>query len=96
MSDIINWLLEDDNPAVKYRTQTEILGKRGDRSSVKPWVLGNFPENWQQTNGLWYRYYITALAECGLTYQEIPSEMLEKAFASLMRSLNMAAVIFCF
>ena len=24
-SDVINWLLEDDNVAVKYQTQTEIL-----------------------------------------------------------------------
>ncbi|MCL2664814.1 MAG: hypothetical protein FWE82_04305 [Defluviitaleaceae bacterium] len=25
LNDVINWLLEDDNPAVKYRTQTELL-----------------------------------------------------------------------
>lgn len=24
--EVINWLLEDSNPAIKYRTQTEILG----------------------------------------------------------------------
>ena len=27
MNPVIQWLSEDDNPAVKYRTQTEILGE---------------------------------------------------------------------
>jgi hypothetical protein len=33
--DVINWLLEDDNPAVKYRTQSELLGIAKDSKKVK-------------------------------------------------------------
>lgn len=31
----IGWLLEESNPAIKYRTQTEILGQSADASEVK-------------------------------------------------------------
>ena len=37
-SDVIQWLLEDDNSAVKYRTQTELLGEAADKSPVIEWV----------------------------------------------------------
>lgn len=33
-SDVIRWLLEDNNPAVKYRTMTEILGEPADKQAV--------------------------------------------------------------
>ena len=29
------WLLEDNNPAVKYRTQTELLGESADNTEAK-------------------------------------------------------------
>jgi len=79
----INWLLEDNNPAVKYRTQTELLGLSADKSDVKTWILDKLPENWFDTKGLWYRYFETAIAECGLSSEDVPFKMLEKAFFEL-------------
>lgn len=79
----IDWLLEDNNPAIKYRTQTELLGKTVDNTEAKAWILGKLPENWCETTGLWYTYYITALAECGLKYGDIAPECLQKAFDGL-------------
>jgi len=67
----IQWLLEDDNPAVKYRTQTEILGEAADRSPVVAWVNGFLPADWTERAGLWSTYYLTTIAECGLTFEDI-------------------------
>lgn len=74
------WLLEDNNPAVKYRTQTELLGESADNTEAKEWIFGALPENWHETKGLWYTYYITALAECGMKSSDIAPEHLQKAF----------------
>lgn len=64
MSDaIISWLLENDNPAVRYRTQKELLKEFPDNTQVKEWIFSKLPPKWYETNGLWYRYYITAIAE---------------------------------
>ena len=41
MNHVIQWLLEDDNPAVKYRTQIEILGEAADKSPVVA-LVNNF------------------------------------------------------
>ncbi|MDR0883339.1 MAG: hypothetical protein LBN05_01830 [Oscillospiraceae bacterium] len=71
-SPAISWLLEDNNPAVKYRTQTEFLGQAADREPVKTWLNNAIPADWTERNGLWFRYYINAFAECGLTYEDIP------------------------
>ena len=78
-NDVIDWLLEDNNPVLKYRTQTELLGQSADISEAKSWIIGKLPENWHEKNGLWYTYYITALAECGLSYNDINQEYLKKA-----------------
>lgn len=80
---IIDWLLEDNNPAIKYCTQTELLGETADNTSAKAWIFGKLPENWYETNGLWYTYYITAFAECGMKYGDIAPEHLQKAFDGL-------------
>ena len=70
-SDLIKWLLEDDNPAVKYRTQTEILGETADKSPVVAWLNDFLPGGWTEREGLWSTYYLTAIAECGLTFDDI-------------------------
>jgi hypothetical protein len=36
------------------------------------------PADWRERTGLWYVYYLTAIAECGLTYEDIPFDI-EKA-----------------
>lgn len=84
----MNWLLDDDNAAVKYRTQTEILGLSADSSDVKSWIFSKLPENWYEANGLWYCYYITALAECGLSYFDIPEVYLNKAFQAIQKTFD--------
>ncbi|MDD4495111.1 MAG: hypothetical protein PHV32_12365, partial [Eubacteriales bacterium] len=62
---------------------TELLNRPADISDSKDWITSKLPENWYETNGLWYRYCITALAECGLSYKELPSESIQKAFDEL-------------
>lgn len=79
-TEVINWLLEDNNPAVKYRTQAEILGESADASEAKSWIFSKLPTEWYSTKGLWYGYYVTALAECGLTKEDVPIEYLSRAF----------------
>lgn len=81
MSELMNWLLEDSNPAVKWRTQTELMGEMGDKESVVQWIFNKIPDNWLDTKGLRFHYYITALAECGLSYEDTPKEAIVKAFA---------------
>jgi len=71
-SKIISWLLEDDNPAVKYRTQTEILGEPADKTPVIAWANDFLPDDWTDREGLWSVYYLNTFAECGLTFEDIP------------------------
>ena len=76
---VINWLLEDDNPAVKYRTLTELLDIPEDRKEVieaKKKVLSTLSQaidtEWMSdVKGLWLTYNLVALAECGLNKSEI-------------------------
>jgi hypothetical protein len=35
---IVDWLLEENNPAVRYRTQTELLGELSDKQPVLDWL----------------------------------------------------------
>jgi hypothetical protein len=71
MDKVIDWLLEDNNPAVRYRTRAELLKDKANKSHVMDWVNTFIPGNWQEAQGLWYIYYLTALAECGLTNRDI-------------------------
>ena len=79
---VLNWLLEDKNPAIKYRTLTEICGKSHDEcqevydSIWEQKSIVNILKK-QDANGLWEserRYYgnfidlkyLTAFAENGI------------------------------
>ena len=78
-SDVINWLLEEDNPAVRYRTQTEILEMPKESAEVKTthkvllssdllkpiMALFNVGKNFSDSHAL------SALAEYGLTRNDI-------------------------
>ena len=70
-NDVISWLLEDNNPAVKYRTQTEILGEKADKESIISWVNSFLPADWKERDGLWSTYYLTAIAESGLSFEDV-------------------------
>jgi len=86
--ELINWLLEDKNPAVAYRTKTELLGQSASKSEVMEWINGFIPADWHTVSGLWYVYYITAFAECGLTSEDIEREQIEKAFSVLQHQFD--------
>lgn len=66
----IKWLLEDDHPAVKYRTQTEILGQAADKAPVIAWLNAFLPADWAERQSLWSVYYLNSFAECGLTIED--------------------------
>ena len=78
-NDTINWLLNTGNPAVQYRTKTELLGLEDDPEEAFLWIRQKLPDDWYRTKGLWYVYYVNALAECGLDGSGMPSEWFEAA-----------------
>lgn len=81
MQEVWNWLLEDSNPAVKWRTKTELMEQEGDKTPLIEWIFSKLPCHWIDTKGLWFTYYMTSFAECGLSYEDIPSQAIEKALA---------------
>jgi hypothetical protein len=68
---IVEWLAEDDNPAVAYRTRTELLGERAGASGAIDWIKGVLPPDWKDTKGLWLTYHYNAAAECGIDGLEL-------------------------
>lgn len=78
MEENIRWLLSEENPAIKYRTRTELLGESCNTDEVKDWIFHLIPADWYVTKGMWYSYYVTALAECGLSYKDIDTEYLKR------------------
>lgn len=71
---VIEWLLGNNNPAVAYRTKTELLNEHADKEPVIAWLTGFLPRDWMDTKGLWSTYWLTAIAECGLTYNDIDAD----------------------
>ena len=81
-NDVLNWLLEDENPEVKYRTMIELLDMPKDKSEViKAYnsllnsgtvslVMDKFKLNkkWEDVTAL------IALAEFGLTRSDISTD----------------------
>ena len=78
-NDTINWLLENGNPAIRYRVKTELLDMEDGSYEAFQWIAGKLPEDWHRTKGLWYVYYVNALAECGLERSMMPSFWFEAA-----------------
>ena len=74
-SPVIQWLLGDDNPAVKYRTQTEIFGQLADKKEAVAWLNAFLPADWKERKGLWSVYYLNSFAECGLTFEDTGLDM---------------------
>lgn len=69
-NDVLQWLLTDDNPAVKYRTQTELLGQQADKAESAAWLNSFLPNDWKNRTGLWSTYFLNSFAECGLTFED--------------------------
>lgn len=79
----LDWLLAEGNPAVRYRVRTELLGQAADRGEAREWIFRLLPPGWEETKGLWYTYYLTALAECGLRAGDLSPAQLRPALARL-------------
>lgn len=88
MSELIHWLSEDTNPAVKYRTQTELLGETANKDVVIRWLTNKLPEHWTDEKGLRFTYYITAFAECGLSREDLPKEAEERLLRECEKELD--------
>jgi len=67
----VNWLLEDSNPAIKYRSLKELFGEKANNQDVVTYVNSFLPKGWKETKGLWFTYYLNAIAECGLTGEDM-------------------------
>ena len=98
----LDWLLEGaDNPAVAYRARTELLGEGAGvslaadasqtiaASQAAAWIYGKLPDNWHEISGLWYRYYLSALAECGLDTAQVERAHVQRAFTELDSSFDL-------
>lgn len=88
MEENLSWLLQEDNPAINYRTRTEILGEDCKNDKAKNWIFSHIPNDWYQVKGMWYAYYITALAECGLTEEDIPASYLKRGLGEIEEKFN--------
>lgn len=99
MNHIIDWLLEDENPEVKYRTLTELLNKPKDdpevlktydsllQSKTVGLIMDRFKLNkpWDDVTAL------CALAEFGLTRDDVPIDCyLERIIKNMNASMKCA------
>ena len=78
---VISWLLEESNPGVRLRTLTGICGFPEDHPSVqearglvKRTILTALDLSWTALKGQVLVYNLTALAESGLSYQDLDIE----------------------
>jgi hypothetical protein len=87
---ILNWLLEEDNPGVRTRTLKELVGLvddhidvRRSRNNVKETLKAASDLSWMKLKGQIIIYNLTALAESGLSYQDVKLEpVIDKVLAS--------------
>lgn len=103
MDHVLNWLLDDDNPEVKYRTLTELLGMSADSPEVKEahaklmkshsfaLVMDNFNLNkkWNTINA-----FLT-ITEFGLTRNDVSlDEYIEFCIKHMNMSTKCARILF--
>lgn len=79
--EVINWLLEDNHPGVRTRTLIGICGfsdsdqvVREARRNVKQTLHAARDLSWMVLKGQILVYNLTALAESGLTYEDVSIE----------------------
>lgn len=93
-NDTVAWLLDTGNSAVQYRTKTELLGLEAEPTEAFMWIEKKLPADWYKLKGLWYVYYINALAECGLNQSMLPSEWFEAAIERIRTSFDFGCEAF--
>jgi hypothetical protein len=79
--ELLNWLLEDNNPCVRLRTLIELCGLsayRKDVEVVRRAVTSKLHAasdlSWMSLKGQVVTYNLTALAESGLSYKDVDVE----------------------
>jgi hypothetical protein len=102
MNNVINWLLEDDTPEVKYRAMTELLGMSKDDLEVKnayenllssktfSLVMDKFKRNnkWEDVNGL------LAFTEFGLTRFDVSIDgYIDRIIKNMNMSMKCAKIL---
>jgi len=94
---IINWLLESDNPGVRVRTLTGLCDLadghpqvREARQRVLRTLEAARDLTWMDQQGQTLVYHLTALAEAGLSHQDIPIEPLVDRLVSQPFDANCA------
>lgn len=80
-NEIRDWLLEENNPAVRLRTLTGLCGYpdndpevREARQRVKETLSAAVDLSWMDLDGQTLVYHLTALAEAGLVRDDLPVE----------------------
>jgi hypothetical protein len=78
---VLSWLLQEDNPGVRVRALTGLCGHAQDGQEVtaaRRLVIQTLPAasdlSWMEMKGQIVTYNLTALAESGLTCQDVPVE----------------------
>ena len=79
---VLNWLLEENEPHIRYRAMRELLGMPREhpsciktREMLLPALSQTADTRWErETKGLWLIYNLVALAECGLIREDISVE----------------------
>ncbi len=102
MNNVVNWLLEDEAPELKYRTMTELLGMPKDGPEVKRayenllasssliLVMDKFKLNnkWEDINAF------LALAEFGLTRADVPVDgYIDRVIKNMNSSTKCAKIL---
>jgi len=74
--DLLNWLLDGDNPGVRLRTLIGLCGLSEDNKEVSRRVVASTLEaandlSWTSLKGQIITYDLTALAESGLSHKDV-------------------------
>ncbi|MBN1936525.1 MAG: hypothetical protein JW934_17820 [Anaerolineae bacterium] len=86
----LNWLLEDNNPGVRVRALSGLCGLSPDHEEVQAarrLVVQTLDAardlSWVDLKGLWLIYHLTALAESGLSWDDVPVDPVVNRLLSL-------------
>lgn len=102
MNNVINWLLEDENPEVKYRTMTELLEipkedpevKKAYDDLLKSDIAGLIMDKFKLNNKWEDVTAFCALAEFGLTRVDVPiDDYIERAIKNMNSSMKCAKIL---
>ena len=102
MNNVINWLLDGENPEVKYRTMTELLDmtkenpvvKTAQDDLLKSEVVGLIMDRFKLNNKWEDVTAMLALAEFGLTRSDVPiDDYMERTIKNLNLSMKCAKVL---